>query len=165
MTIAQIKEVYENIFNICKKYDDSKNHYISEDHEYEYDYTISIDGSSYNFNTNIVFHAFNNDPNICYLQWDINIEMSFNDNGINVNYSIESKEHLYTNDEIDNIIKTEVKDLELTTKLVDKDRISDAEIPEFKNVLKKINKRLSFYFEDFEFTKLIFELNDYIKSV
>ena len=91
MTIAQIKEIYENIFNICKKYDDSKNHYISENNAYEYDYTIAIDGSSYNFNTNIVFHATHNDPYICYLQWDVNIEMSFNDNGINVNYSIEIK--------------------------------------------------------------------------
>lgn len=167
MTIAQIKEIYENIFNICKKYEDAKRH-ISENNVYENYYTISIDGSSYDFTVNIVFHAANNDPYIEYSQSDISIKMLFNDNGISVNYSIERKKHSYSRDEMDaydNNIKTEIKDLELIPTLTVKDQISDAEISEFKVILKKIDKQLSHFSEDFEFATLISELKNYVTSV
>lgn len=166
MTIAQIKEIYKNIYDICKKYNGTNHSHNKSGDCWSSDlkHTIKVDGSPYNFTTEILLENTEHEPPGFIDTYYVYIQIDCNDDGIHAEYDTDVDFNFGENDP-DNSHHTAGES------------IDNAEIPEVIDFIGKLHAHLysdnnvfcsfttSSQPEDFEGWKLISELNNYLKSL
>lgn len=191
MTIAQTKEFYKNIYDICKKYNNTNinKQYSDQVFTSRDEHTIEVNGSPYDFSVNISLNGYDNDPCFGYTRdTDFDIDIRFDDDGIYVSYYIYIKytshnEDIYNKDPYknsadhvkNNPYNVSFNDDNLETIVRKENSISNAEIDEFKQIINELDICLhtddfgeyttSSQSEDWEGWRLISEIKNYIKSI
>lgn len=184
MTISEIKKIYKDIYDICKKYDGTDMYDNSSSKEYAYSYyteqKIVVEGSQYNFDVNMSLEA-NDRALFTDTDYEIYIELIVNEDGITVDYDINTscidKDYDVHKDIDSTDIPLEVHcdDEEQTITLSKSNSIENAEIDDVKTIINELYNCLYidyFYLfttmsqeKDFEIWQLISELNNYLKSL
>lgn len=169
MTIAQIKEVYKHIYDICKKYSGTNHSHNKYEHyssgggwSSDLKHTIKVDGSPYNFSTEILLEDTEHEPPGFIDTYYVYIQIDCNDDGIYAEYDTVVDFNFGENDPDNSHHDAE-------------ESIDNAEIPEVRDFISKLYTLLyndifdhfttKSQSEDFEGWKLISELNTYLKSV